>query len=109
MAEMLGTFEQMVMVAVVRLADEAYGRSVLREVEVVGSRDVAAGAVYATLDRLETKGLLRSVLGEGTAERGGRKRRFYRLTANGSAALHEAKSTMEAMWRGCAWPPEVIA
>ena len=109
MAEMLGTFEQMVLLAVVRLADEAYGRSVLREVELAGSRTVAAGAVYATLDRLEAKGLLRSALGEGTAERGGRKRRFYRLTANGSAALNEAKSTMEAMWRGCRWPLEVSA
>ena len=109
MAELLGTFEQIVLLSVVRLQPDAYGRSVLREVEaaLAESRKVSAGAVYATLDRLEAKGLLASTLGEGTAERGGRKRRFYRLTASGSAALNDAKSTLESFWRSCRWPLEV--
>jgi len=110
MAELLGTFEQLVLLAVVRLDEDAYGRSVLREMEqnFVRSRSVAAGAVYATLDRLEQKGLLKSKLAEGTPARDGRKRRFYRLTARGSAALNEAKATLESGWRACNWPLEVL-
>ena len=110
MAELLGTFEQLVLLAVVRLDEDAYGRSVLREMEqtFVRTRSVAAGAVYATLDRLEQKGLLKSRLAEGTPARDGRNRRFYRLTAHGSAALNEAKSTLESGWRSCSWPLEVL-
>ncbi|HTV09371.1 MAG TPA: helix-turn-helix transcriptional regulator [Candidatus Aquilonibacter sp.] len=109
MAELLGTFEQIVLLAVIRQGSEAYGRSILREVEEVfsGARSVAAGAVYATLDRLETKGLLSSKLGEGTAERGGRKRRYYRVTATGFRALNEARSTLESLWNSIRWPVEV--
>lgn len=109
MAELLGTFEQIVLLAVIRQGNEAYGRSILREIEEAfsGSRSVAAGAVYSTLDRLEAKGLLSSKLGEGTAERGGRKRRFYRVTASGSRALQEARSTLESLWNSIRWPVEV--
>lgn len=109
MAELLGTFEQVVLLAVVRQGDEAYGRAILREIEDAfsGSRNVAAGAVYSTLDRLEAKGLLSSKLGEGTTERGGRKRRFYRVTAKGFRALNDAKSTLESLWNSIRWPAEV--
>jgi PadR family transcriptional regulator PadR len=109
MAALLGTFEQIILLAVLRLDEDAYGRSVLREAEdgFGRSRSVAAGAVYATLDRLEKKGLLRSRLAEGTPARDGRKRRFYRITARGSAALNEAKSALESAWQSYRWPLEV--
>jgi DNA-binding PadR family transcriptional regulator len=111
MAEILGIFEQIILLAVLRVGEDAYGRSVLREVEqsLLDNRTIAAGAVYTTLDRLEAKGLLSSRLGEGTAERGGRRRRFYRITSSGSQALNEAKSTLESLWSSIHWPVEVIA
>ncbi len=104
MADSLGTFEQMVLLAVVRSGDGAYGRAVLRDVQVVVEREVAAGAIYATLDRLEQKGLLASRIEEGTEARGGRARRYYRLTAAGIAALNDSRSLLEQMWRGTEWP-----
>ena len=83
MADVLGTFEQAVLLALVRpstpLGREAYGRSILKEVQLRLDRDVSAGAVYATLDRLEQKGLISSRLGSGTAARAGRPRRFYEI------------------------------
>ncbi len=105
-AELLGTFEQIVLLAVLGLEAEAYGRSVLREAQTaVGeSRSVAAGAVYATLDRLEAKGLLTSRLDEGTPARGGRVRRFYQLTPQGISALNDTRTALETMWRGRPWP-----
>ena len=109
MADLLGSFEQIVLLAVVGLDDGAYGRAVLRDVEVALSpeRGVSAGAVYATLDRLETQGLLTSQVEEGTPVRGGRARRFYRLTSAGAAALAAARTTLEKMWQGKSWPLEV--
>lgn len=109
MAELLGTFEQIVLLAVVRQGDEAYGRAILREIEQAfdGSRTVAAGAVYSTLDRLEAKRLLSSKLGDGTDERGGRRRRFYRVTTSGYRALSEARSTLQSLWKSIRWPVEV--
>ncbi len=111
MAELLGTFEQVVLLAVLTLEDAAYGRAVLRAVETALSRErrVSAGAIYATLDRLEAKGLLASRLDQGTPERGGRARRFYRLTSPGAAALNEARSTLDRLWQGKPWPLEVPA
>lgn len=109
MAELLGTFEQIVLLAVARQGSNAYGRSILREIEqaLAGSRSVAAGAVYSTLDRLESKRLVSSKLGEGTEERGGRPRRFYRVTTGGYQALGEARSTLQSMWNSISWPVEV--
>src|SRR3954470_18522121 len=109
MAELLGTFEQVVLVSVLGLGQEAYGRCVLREVQsVMSSRVVSAGAVYATLDRLENKGCLSSHLAGGGPARGGRPRRYYQLTARGASALTEARTTLENMWRGKQWPLEVF-
>ena len=109
MAELLGSFEQIVLLAVLGLEDTAYGRAVLREVQsgLERERHVAAGAVYATLDRLEQKGLLSSRLEEGTPARAGRARRFYRLTAGGVAALNEVRAALERMWKNKPWPLEV--
>lgn len=102
MAELLGTFEQIVLLAVVKLDEDAYGRSVLREVEnsVSEKRGVAAGAVYATLDRVEAKGYLSSRLVQGTPERGGRARRYYRLTSEGAVALAETRRVLDRIWHG---------
>ena len=104
MADVLGTFEQAVLLAVVRLRDEAYGRAILKEVKSRLERDVAAGAVHATLVRLERKGLLASRLGTGTPIRGGRARRFYRLQPSGQRALNEARAAIDTLWLGLRWP-----
>lgn len=111
MAELLGTFEQIVLLAVLGLEGGAYGRAVLHDVQQAfqGGRTISAGAVYATLDRLEVKRLLSSQLEEGTPLRGGRVRRFYRLTPAGASALTEARNTLEKLWHGKRWPPEVIS
>ena len=104
MDDTLGSFEQAVLLAIVRLGDEAYGRAILREVELRLERDIAAGAVHATLERLEGKGLLASRLGAGTPIRGGRARRFYRLRPKGVRALNDARAVVESLWRGFEWP-----
>ena len=104
MADILGAFEQAVLLAIVRLSEDAYGRAVLKEVQVRLDRDVAAGAVHATLDRLENKGLVASRLGSGTPIRSGRPRRFYRVRPRGFRALNEARAAVESLWRGLEWP-----
>src|SRR5262245_19673783 len=104
MAEVLGAFEQAVLLAIVRLGAGAYGRAIMNGINERLDRDVAAGAVYATLDRLEAKGLATSRTGAPTAQRDGRVRRFYALTASGVRALNDAKSATENIWRGLAWP-----
>ncbi len=87
----LGPFEQVVLTAIVELADEAYGVTIHRAVgEFSKPRSVSLGAVYATLDRLEDKGLITSWLSDPTPERGGRSRRHYRLEPAGMRALHES-------------------
>jgi len=104
MADILGSFEQAVLLAIVRLDDGAYGRAILNEVEARLERDVAAGAVQATLERLERKGLVRSALGSGTPIRDGRARRFYTVLAEGLRALNEARKTHDTIWRGFTRP-----
>jgi DNA-binding PadR family transcriptional regulator len=105
-AEILGTFEQAVLLAVIRLSDDAYGRAILKEVETRLARSVAAGASHATLTRLEDKGLLTSRLGPGTPIRAGRARRYYRVTALGVESLNDARTAVESIWRGLKWPLE---
>lgn len=104
MADLLGTFEQAVLLAVVRLGADAYGRNILHQTQNSLDRDVSAGAVYTTLDRLEKRGLIRSRLAEGTPARGGRARRYYAVTAEGVRALNEAHKTISEMWRSIQWP-----
>lgn len=104
MAEVLGTFEQAVLLAIIRLADKAYGRAILEEIETRLGREVAAGAIHATLERLENKGLVTSRLGSGTPIRAGRPRRYYRLKPSGVAALNDARAAVEDLWRGLTWP-----
>jgi DNA-binding PadR family transcriptional regulator len=104
MAELLGPFEQAVLLAVVQLAEAAYGRAIVRHVQKRLGREVAAGAAHATLGRLERQGLLESWLGGGTPIRGGRPRRFYRATPAGVQALNDARAAVRALWRGLSWP-----
>lgn len=104
MADTLGAFEQAVLLAIVRLRDDAYGRAILKEVQARLERDVAAGAVHATLERLEEKGLIASRLGTGTPVRAGRARRFYRPQPKGLRALNDARAAVDSLWRGLKWP-----
>jgi PadR family transcriptional regulator, regulatory protein PadR len=104
MAAVLGSFEQAVLLAVFRLRGEAYGRSILAGVETRLGREVAAGAVHATLSRLERKGLLASHIGDGSEVRAGRPRRHYRLEASGRRALNEARAAADHLWSGFTWP-----
>lgn len=98
MADTLGPFEQAVLLAIVRLGEKAYGRAVHREVAERLGRDVAAGAVFSTLERLEKKKLLVSQLGPGGEERGGRARRYYAVRPTGIRALNESREVMDAIW-----------
>jgi PadR family transcriptional regulator, regulatory protein PadR len=109
MAEVIGQFEQAVLLALIRLGEKAYGRAILNEIQLRLNRDVSAGAVYATLERLETKGLASSRLAPGTAIRGGRARRYFVPTGAGVRALNDAKSATDSLWRGFAWPLKVRA
>ncbi len=99
-AAVLGDFEQLVMLGVWRLADEAYGAAIRQEIHARSGRDVSINAVYTTLERLESKGLLRSWVGEPTAQRGGRRRTFYALRPAGAAALRRSYRAFTAMTRG---------
>jgi DNA-binding PadR family transcriptional regulator len=96
----LGDFEQLVLMGVLRLADEAYGAAIRQEIHARSGRDVSINAVYTTLDRLEEKGLLRARVGEPTPQRGGRRRKFYALTPTGSVALRQAYQAFTSMARG---------
>src|SRR2546423_230874 len=98
MADTLGSFEQAVLLAIIRLGDAAYGRAVHREVAERLDRDVVAGAVFATLERLERKKLLISRLGAGGEERGGRPRRYYSARPAAIEALNESRAMMDAIW-----------
>ena len=96
----LGDFEQLVLLGVLRLADEAYGANIRQEIHARSGRDVSINAVYTTLDRLEAKGLLRSWTGEPTAQRGGRRRKFYGVTPAGVAAVRHAYQALRSMADG---------
>ena len=100
MADVIGIFEQAVLLAALRLRGDAYGRAVVDEVAARLGRDVAVGAVHATLVRLEQKGMLSSRLGEGTPRRAGRPRRYYTVGPNGLRALSDARAAHAQLWRG---------
>lgn len=93
----LGVLEEQILVAVVRTRDEAYGMQVRREIERVTERDLAIGAVYATLDRLEAKGFVTS---RRATTDDGPSRRIFALSAAGARALAETRSMRERLWRG---------
>jgi DNA-binding PadR family transcriptional regulator len=107
-ADVLGAFEQAVLVTVLRLGREAYGRGIHAAVQERLRRPISPGAVHATLERLERKGFLTSRLGEGTRARDGRPRRFYSIHADGVAALNEARRALEHVWSGVPWPLKAV-
>lgn len=96
----LGEFEQLVLLAVLRLNKQAYGVPIRQEIEDCTGRSAAIGAVYATLDRLEQKGYVSSHLGDATAERGGRAKRYFKVTADGAAALRQTQQALRQMMKG---------
>lgn len=93
----LGSLEHIVMLAVMRLGSDAYGMTVRREIEETTGRDISIGAVYATLVRLESKGFIKSHAGDPTPERGGRAKRYFRMTAAGEGALRNTHEIIQKM------------
>ena len=97
---LLGPHEQVVLLAILRIGEAAYGMTIRREVEQRSGRKLSIGSVYTTLERLERKGYVRSRLGEPTTERGGRAKRYYRITAKGERALRESHDLLRSMTEG---------
>jgi DNA-binding PadR family transcriptional regulator len=95
----LGEFELMVLLAVIRLGDEAYGVPLTRELGEVRGREVSVGSVYAALERLEAKGLVSSSLGEATPERGGRAKRYFKVTEDGVVTARETRRVLSGLWK----------
>ena len=96
----LGEFEQLVLLALTRLGSDAYGVSIADDIDARTSREVSLGAVYKTLERLEDKGLVTSRIGEPTPERGGRRKKHYRLAALGQRALRQSMAGLRNMAEG---------
>lgn len=96
----LGEFEHIVLLALLRLGKQAYGMRIRQEIEKRTGRKVAIGAVYATLERMQKKGYVSSWLGEPTAERGGRAKRFFQIQAAGADALKRAEEGLTRMRTG---------
>ena len=100
----LGEFEQVVLLAVLRLAESAYGVTIRNEIEQCTGREPAPGALYTTLDRLEEKGLLRSRMADPTPLRGGRSKRYFTVTAKGVKALTHAVRNYQRLLEGLELP-----
>ena len=100
--DLLGSLEQIVLLALVRLGANAYGMTVRQEIEERTGRNISIGAIYATLERLETKGYVSSYTGEPTAERGGRAKRHFRIEADGRKALRTSQDAIRRMSAGLA-------
>ncbi|MEM8772974.1 MAG: helix-turn-helix transcriptional regulator [Pseudomonadota bacterium] len=96
----LGEFEIIVLAALIRLADDAYGVKIREEIETRSGRKASVGALYATLSRLENKGYVSSHTGEATAERGGRAKRYYQITASGEESFQQSVRTLSLMLNG---------
>jgi DNA-binding PadR family transcriptional regulator len=96
----LGEMELMVLLAVVRLGDEAYGVPISKELLILANREVSVGSIYAALERLENKGFVSSSLGEPTPERGGRAKRYFRATPRGLRALNMTRAALTKLWSG---------
>jgi DNA-binding PadR family transcriptional regulator len=96
----LGQFEQLVLLAILRLGDKAYAPAILEEIEARTGNPASPGSMYVTLDRLEEKGLLRSRLAEASDERGGRPRRYVSVTAYGIRELRASRAALMKLWRG---------
>jgi DNA-binding PadR family transcriptional regulator len=100
---MLGEFEYLVLTAASRMQDQGYGAAIRKEIEEVAGRPCSIGALYITLDRLESKGLITTSMGDPSPQRGGRARRMVRVTAKGKRMAAEFYSGVRRMTRGVAW------
>jgi DNA-binding PadR family transcriptional regulator len=96
----VSNFELMVLLALIRLGDEAYGVPISKEIEEHSGHDVAVGSVYAALERLRDRGFVTSAVGEPTPERGGRAKRYFNATAKGMKVVQETQRTLTRLWDG---------
>jgi DNA-binding PadR family transcriptional regulator len=99
-SDALGEFEQSLLLAIVHLGETAYGVSIRQEIEARTGREIAVGALYTSLARLERKGYVRSTMSEPTPQRGGRSRRHFTVKAAGAAALRQSRERLDQMWDG---------
>ena len=95
----LGEFEEIVLLVVAACTEQAYGVTIWESIQQYTGRSITMSAVHATLYRLEEKGFLSSEMGGATAERGGRRKRFFKITAYGSKALHEIQQIRQEIWQ----------
>ena len=95
----LGEFEQIVLLAILRLRDNAYGVTIGAEITACTRREPAPGALYTTLDRLEDKGLVTSRLGDPTPQRGGRAKRYFKVTEDGLSTARETRRVLNGLWK----------
>lgn len=98
----LGEFEQFILLAIIKLGDQAYGSSMRQLLAEAINRDVSIGALYTTLERMEKKGLVSSRMGEATAKRGGRAKKYFAVTGAGRTALNRSRQALQQMWDGVA-------
>jgi PadR family transcriptional regulator PadR len=98
--EGIGHFELTVLLAILRVGDEAYGVPIAQRLQEATGREPLLGSVYAALDRLEAKGLVTSAMGEATAERGGRAKKYFRVTARGLRQVREVQESLVKLWSG---------
>jgi PadR family transcriptional regulator PadR len=106
---MLGEFEYLLLTAAARLGEEAYGAAMRQEIEEATGRDCSIGALYTTLDRLETKGFVKTWMGDPTPQRGGRPKRMVRVTAKGAQAASEFYAAVTRVSRGVSWEANRVA
>jgi PadR family transcriptional regulator, regulatory protein PadR len=102
--EGLGEFEQFVLLSILRLGDEAYGVPVRREIAKRSGREISVGQLYSALNRLESKGLVRSFVSESTPVRGGRAKKYFTVTRAGVEALKRSRENLAVFWRGVTLP-----
>lgn len=96
----ISNFELMVLLALIRLGVEAYGVPISEEIELHSGHDVALGSVYAALDRLQSRGFVSSSVGDPTPERGGRAKKYFKVTSKGMRVVQETQRTLMRLWKG---------
>ncbi|HTF21382.1 MAG TPA: helix-turn-helix transcriptional regulator [Chryseolinea sp.] len=99
MKNYIGEFEELVLLTIASLEDDAYGVSIKESIEERASRTISIGALHSTITRLEEKGMIKSWMGSPTAERGGRRKRHFQLTHAGKVAVHEIKNLRDELWK----------
>jgi DNA-binding PadR family transcriptional regulator len=95
----VGEFEELVLLTITSLGEDAYGVSIKEDIEKRTDRSISIGALHSTITRLEEKGLIKSWLGEPTQERGGRRKRFFEITHQGKVSLHHVKELRDELWK----------